>query len=124
MSALGVCKPVISTFKRLGAVFVAWLATFITGIFVGGDLFWASYWFGWFFVVFMVPELFFAFTNSRYTLSDETWRFESLHYNPARPFSFADWTGVHWLFAVVYLIFMTLLGIHLVFGLKLFIVAG
>lgn len=113
-----------SSLKRLFGLFLVWVATFITGIFVGGDAFWAAYWFGWFFVVFAVPEIFWAFTNAQYTVSDTTWRFESLHYNPVRPFSFADWTAIHWIFAIVYFVFAILLGLHLIFGIKLFIVAG
>lgn len=108
----------MSTAKRALICLAAWAGIFFTGLFVGGDLFWALYWLAWFFVVFLVPELYWALVNSRYTVSEETWRFENL--NPAQPFNFGHWTGVHWIFAVVYFAFMFSLGMHLVFGFKLF----
>lgn len=112
------------TVKRLAALALGWLAVFFTGIFIGADVFWAVYWAGWFFVVFMIPELYWAFVNARYTVSAETWRFESLRYNPKDPFTFAHWTAIHWVFGWVYFVFAVLLGIHLVFGTKLFIFWG
>lgn len=112
----------MSTAKRLLAFLGGWVTTFLIGLFVGGDLFWALYWLCWFFVVFMVPEVYWVVVNSRYTVSEETWRFESL--NKMHPFIFTDWTASHWVFAAVYLVGAILLGLHLVFGFKLFLVYG
>lgn len=83
--------------------------------FVTGEAYWAAYWLYWFFGVFLVPELTWVFVNSNYTVSDETWRFESL--NMANPYDFSQWTAIHWTFAVVYFVFMFLLGLHLIAGL-------
>lgn len=76
--------------------------------------FWAWYWLVWFFCGFVVPELYWVAVNGNNTVSDNTWRFESL--NRRHPFDFALWTPVHWAFAVVYIIFMLWLFFHLVFG--------
>lgn len=108
----------MSTLKRGLALLGAWFLVFTTGIFIGADVFWALYWLAWFFVVFLVPEVYWYVVNSRYTVSDETWRFESL--NRSAPYNFAHWTPVHWVFAVVYFAFMFTLGLHLIFGSKLF----
>jgi hypothetical protein len=77
--------------------------------------FWAYYWLVWFFGLFLAPELYWVFKNPDNTVSDNTWRFESLNFQ--HPFDFASWTPVHWVFAVVYLLLMTWLFLHLVFGL-------
>lgn len=76
--------------------------------------FWAVYWLIWFFGLFLVPELYWVFRGSANTVSDNTWRFESL--DRSHPFNFSEWTPVHWAFAVVFVLFMTWLFFHLVFG--------
>ena len=103
---------------------LAWLRPLatITGLaFVGlklrdsGLTFWAYYWFIWFFGLFMVPELYWVVRNPANTVSDNTWRFESL--DSRHPFDFAEWTPVHWAFAIVFVLFMSWLFLHLTFGL-------
>jgi hypothetical protein len=79
-----------------------------------GLTFWACYWAVWFFGFFLVPELYWVAVNGNNTVSDNTWRFESL--NRSHPFDFAIWTPVHWAFAIVFLIFAVWLFFHLVFG--------
>ncbi len=79
-----------------------------------GLTFWAYYWFTWFFGLFLVPELYWVFNGSQNTLSDNTWRFESLDFK--HPFDFAEWTPVHWVFGAVFLLLMLRLFFHLVFG--------
>ena len=77
--------------------------------------FWAYYWFTWFFGFYLVPELYWVFNGSQNTLSDNTWRFENLDF--AHPFDFAEWTLVHWAFAIVFVLLISWLCLHLLFGL-------
>lgn len=76
--------------------------------------FWAWYWFVWFFGFFLIPELYWVFNGPGNTLSDNTWRFENL--DMAHPFDFAEWTPVHWAFGVVFVLLVSWLFVHLVFG--------
>lgn len=93
----------------LGAVGFASLS-----VFVKGSAYWACYWLYWFCGVFLVPECYWVINNPRFTLSEETWRFEDL--NMRHPYDVSHWTAVHWTFAIVYLLFMADLGVHLIFG--------
>jgi len=86
----------------------------IAGFFFTGSAFWACYWLFWFFGVFLIPELYWVFTNASFTVTEETWHFEDL--NRSHPYDFSQWTAIHWVFAVFYFIFMFMLGLHLVFG--------
>lgn len=75
---------------------------------------WTAYYAVWI-LWFLVPELYFVFTNPNNTLSDQTWALENLNFS--QPFDFAMWTSVHWLVAsVVWLLFLWLC-LHLPFGL-------
>lgn len=103
---------------RAGAGFAFALAWIIASLRNGSLTFWACYWLFWFAGVFLVPELYWAAENPDNTLSDNTWRFESL--NHQHPFDFSQWTPVHWIFAIVYVVFLFRLGMHLIFGLPLF----
>lgn len=76
---------------------------------------WAVYWLLVFFLFFLVPELYWVKVDPRNTVSDNTWRFESLDLK--HPFEFSEWTSVHWIFAVVFTLFAMWLWIHLIFGL-------
>jgi len=96
---------------------VGWLSWLVTTLHNGALTFWAGYWLFWFFGVFLIPEVFWAFADPANTVSDNTWRFESL--NKAHPFDFSQWTPIHWIFGVVYVVFLVRLGFHLIFGLPL-----
>lgn len=77
--------------------------------------FWGWYWAFWFFGLFLVPELYWVFVNPLNTVSWNTWRWESL--DMGHPFDFSEWTPIHWTFAAVFVVFMSWLFVHLVFGL-------
>lgn len=95
------------------SVFAALPIVFMTTI--SSLTFWAWYWLAWFVVGFIIPEVYWAVVNGANTVSSNTFRFESL--DMGHPFDFANWTVIHWTFAVVFIVFMILLGVHLIFGL-------
>jgi succinate-acetate transporter protein len=72
------------------------------------------YWIGWL-LAFLIPELYWVFTNGINTLSDQTWALEGL--DMSQPFDFPMWSATHWAVAVsVWLLFLWL-SIHIPFGL-------
>lgn len=71
------------------------------------------YWLAWV-LAFLIPELYFVFTNPNGTLSDTVWALESAHLN--QPFDFAMWTDVHWVIAAVVWLLFAWLSLHLPFG--------
>jgi hypothetical protein len=72
------------------------------------------YWALWL-VAFLVPELYWVFTNSQGTLSWSVWDLESI--NMSQPFDFAMWSNMHWVIsALVWLLFLWL-SLHIPFGL-------
>lgn len=72
------------------------------------------YWIVWL-LAFLIPELYWVFTNPANTLSREYWSFE--HLDLAQPFDFQVWSATHWGAAgLVWLLFLWL-SLHLPFGL-------
>lgn len=74
-----------------------------------------GYWGSWIFLFFLVPELYFVFTNPAGTLSEVTWSIEGL--DKAQPFDFAMWTNVHWSIAILVWLLFLWLSLHIPFGL-------
>lgn len=75
--------------------------------------FWTFYYLAWL-LMFLAPELYWVFENSKNTLSWQVWGLERLNFS--EPY-FNHWTDVHWLMAsVVWLLFLWL-SVHLPFGL-------
>lgn len=72
------------------------------------------YWLGWI-IAFLAPELYWVFTNSANTLSEEVWSIEGL--NMAQPFDFPMWTSTHWAVAVTVWLLFLWLSLHFPFGL-------
>ena len=72
------------------------------------------YWLGWL-IAFIVPELYWVFTNSANTLSSEVWSIEGL--NLAQPFDFPMWSATHWSVAVLVWLLFLWLSLHFPFGL-------
>lgn len=103
-----------TTWLKLAALIVGWGFGVWAELATGQLVFWSVYWLALFFGFFLVPELYWVFNNPANTVSDNTWRFENVDFR--HPFSVAEWTPVHWVFAVVYVIFAIWLGGHLIFG--------
>lgn len=74
---------------------------------------WTAYYGAWI-LAFLIPELYWLFTNPVNTLSEQWWSLE--HLNLADPW-FTQWTPVHWIMFVLVLVLWTWLLIHLPFGL-------
>jgi hypothetical protein len=76
-------------------------------------------WFSWYWALwlaaFIVPELYWVFTNGLGTLSDTVWTLENV--NLSQPFDFPMWTATHWAVAVTVWLLFAWLSIHLPFGL-------
>lgn len=72
------------------------------------------YWLAWI-AAFLIPELYFVFTNPTGTLSDTVWAFE--HLDNSQPYDFAMWTGTHWTAAILVWLLFAWLSLHLPFGL-------
>lgn len=71
------------------------------------------YWLFWL-LAFLGPELYFVFTNPAGTLSDTVWAFENL--NVSQPFDFGLWSGTHWAVALLVWLLFAWLSLHLPFG--------
>ena len=76
--------------------------------------FFTWYWALWI-LAFLVPELYWLFTNSDGTLSFSAWTVEGL--NMGQPFDFPMWTATHWLVAVLVWLLFAWLSLHIPFGL-------
>jgi len=75
---------------------------------------WSWYWLIWV-LAFLIPELYWVFSNAANTLSDTVWALEDV--NMGRPFDFGMWTDVHWTIACVVWLLFGWLSLHLPFGL-------
>jgi hypothetical protein len=71
------------------------------------------YWVTWL-LFFIVPELYWVFSNSVNTLSDQFWALEGLSF--ADPTNFAAWSPVHWTLAIIVWLLFLWLSLHLPFG--------
>lgn len=76
---------------------------------------WGWYWVIWLFGGFLVPELYWIFTNAANTLSDKFWAFEGM--DRRHPFDLAEWLPVHYVLGIMLLVLFFWLFWHLTFGL-------
>jgi hypothetical protein len=78
------------------------------------NLTWLNAYWGLWLAMFLVPELYWLFTNARYTLSETVWTLENL--NTSQPFDFPMWTDLHWALACLVWALFLWLSLHLPFG--------
>jgi hypothetical protein len=72
------------------------------------------YWLAWI-IMFLVPEMYWLYTNSANTLSAEVWSLEDI--DMRQPFDFPMWTATHWSIALVVWLLFLWLCVHFPFGL-------
>lgn len=71
------------------------------------------YWLAWI-LAFLIPELFWVFTNPANTLSEEVWSLEKLNFY--QPFDIGIWSSTHWAIAALVWALFLWLSLHIPFG--------